>query len=44
MEVRFANDKSQGGVSKAAIRHCERSEAIQKRLVITGLLRRTSSQ
>jgi hypothetical protein len=25
-------------------RHCKRSEAIRKRLVITGLLRRSSSQ
>jgi hypothetical protein len=33
-----------GDVLKGPIRHCERSEAIRKRLKITGLLRRSSSQ
>jgi hypothetical protein len=36
--------ETQGDVSKGLFRHCERSEAIQKTLVITGLLRRSSSQ
>jgi hypothetical protein len=33
-----------GDVSKGLFRHCERSEAIRKYLIITGLLRRSSSQ
>jgi hypothetical protein len=39
-----AKDDALGNVSKGLFRHCERSEAIRKYLIITGLLRRSSYQ